>query len=79
MGCRVLAVLQAASYLLKYSGQLNVENIDVFCEKGVFEIEDSRKIMEVTSSCHISKFFFGEGGHGLWLIILHDQAINENI
>ncbi|XP_023345291.1 probable imidazolonepropionase isoform X2 [Eurytemora carolleeae] len=27
------------------SGELNVENIDVFCEKGVFEIEDSRTIM----------------------------------
>ena len=28
------------------AGRLNVENIDVFCEKGVFEIEDSRKMLE---------------------------------
>ena len=28
---------------LELSGELNVENIDVFVEKGVFEIEDSRK------------------------------------
>lgn len=32
---------------LSPTGDLAVENIDVFCEKGVFEIEDSRKIMEV--------------------------------
>merc|ERR1719468_232843 len=25
--------------------ELNVENIDVFCEKGVFELDDSRKIL----------------------------------
>ena len=28
------------------AGELNVENIDVFCEKGVFEISQSRKILE---------------------------------
>ena len=28
------------------SGQLNVENIDVFCEKGVFEISESRRILQ---------------------------------
>ena len=28
------------------SGNLNVENIDVFCEKGVFEIEDSRRMLK---------------------------------
>ena len=27
------------------AGELNVENIDVFCEKGVFEISQSRKIL----------------------------------
>ena len=30
-----------------FPGQLDVENIDVFCEKGVFEVEDSRRILEV--------------------------------
>ena len=29
------------------TGQMNVENIDVFCEKGVFEIQDSQRILEV--------------------------------
>ena len=28
------------------AGELNVENIDVFCEKGVFEISQSRRILE---------------------------------
>ena len=28
------------------AGELQVENIDVFCEKGVFEIDQSRKILE---------------------------------
>lgn len=28
------------------SGDLNVENIDVFCEKGVFELEHSRQILQ---------------------------------
>ena len=28
------------------AGDLNVENIDVFCEKGVFEISQSRRILE---------------------------------
>ena len=28
------------------SGELKVENIDVFCEKGVFEISQSRRILE---------------------------------
>ena len=28
------------------SGNLNVENIDVFCEKGVFEIDDSKKMLK---------------------------------
>ena len=53
-----------------------MENIDVFCEKGVFEIEDSRKIMEVTSFCHISKTFFFAGGGASGG--KHFQAININ-
>ena len=29
------------------TGEMNVENIDVFCEKGVFEVEHSQRILEV--------------------------------
>ena len=28
------------------NGTLKVENIDVFCEKGVFELNESRKILQ---------------------------------
>ena len=28
------------------SGTLKVENIDVFCEKGVFELNESRRILQ---------------------------------
>ena len=34
------AVMQEAA-----AGNLAVENFDVFCEKGVFEIEDSRRML----------------------------------
>ena len=27
------------------AGQLNVENIDVFCEKGVFNLEETKQIL----------------------------------
>ena len=33
-----------------FPGEMNVENIDVFCEKGVFEVEHSQKILEVLGS-----------------------------
>ena len=29
------------------SGALNVENIDVFCEKGVFNVEQTKSILQV--------------------------------
>ena len=31
---------------LNASGELSVENIDVFCEKGVFNIEQTRQILK---------------------------------
>ena len=41
------------------AGQLNVENIDVFCEKGVFEISQSRRILEAGREAGLR----WEGGH----------------
>lgn len=32
---------------LNASGEINVEMIDIFCEKGCFEIEDSERILTV--------------------------------
>ena len=31
---------------LRASGELNVDSIDVFCEKGVFDLNQSRRILE---------------------------------
>ena len=31
---------------LNTSGELSVENIDVFCEKGVFNVEQTRQILK---------------------------------
>jgi len=42
------------------SGNLNVENIDVFCEKGVFEIEDSRKMLEAGQKAGLRINFHGD-------------------
>jgi len=42
------------------SGNLNVENIDVFCEKGVFEIEDSRKMLEAGKKAGLRVNFHGD-------------------
>ena len=41
------------------AGELNVENIDVFCEKGVFEISQSRRILEAGRQAGLR----WEGGH----------------
>lgn len=31
---------------LKKAGQLSVENIDVFCEKGIFSVDQTKRILE---------------------------------
>merc|ERR1719209_630491 len=50
---------------MRESGHLAVENIDVFCEKGVFEIEDSRKIMEAGRAAGLRLNFHGDELHPL--------------
>lgn len=42
------------------SGNLNVENIDVFCEKGVFEIEDSRRMLKAGQEAGLRVNFHGD-------------------
>lgn len=42
------------------AGTLNVENIDVFCEKGVFEIEDSRKMLKAGQKAGLRVNFHGD-------------------
>ena len=47
------------------SGQLNVENIDVFCEKGVFEISESRRILQAGREAGLRINFHGDELHPL--------------
>lgn len=46
-------------------GQLAVDSIDVFCEKGVFEIDNSRKILEAGKKAGLRINFHGDELHPL--------------
>jgi len=45
---------------LKEEGEMNVENIDVFCEKGVFEVEHSQRILEAGKAAGFRVNFHGD-------------------
>jgi len=49
------AVMQEAA-----NGNLDVENIDVFCEKGVFEIEESKRMLEAGKRAGLRINFHGD-------------------
>ena len=42
------------------SGELHVDNIDVFCEKGVFELDDTVKILEAGKKMGLAINFHAE-------------------
>ena len=42
------------------SGELHVDNIDVFCEKGVFELSDTEKILRAGRNIGLAINFHGE-------------------
>lgn len=42
------------------SGKLHVDNIDVFCEKFVFDINQSRAILEAGQKCGLAINFHGD-------------------
>lgn len=41
-------------------GTLNVENIDVFCEKGVFDVDNTRRILQAGRDMGLRLNFHGE-------------------
>ena len=45
---------------LMTSGELHVDNIDVFCEKGVFELEDTEKILKAGKDIGLEINFHAE-------------------
>ena len=48
---------------LMKNNELTVDNIDVFCEKGVFCVEDTRKILEAGKSAGLAINFHGDELH----------------
>ena len=48
---------------LMNDGELNIDNIDVFCEKGVFNIEQSRQILLAGKELGLNINFHGDELH----------------
>jgi imidazolonepropionase len=46
--------------LLIDRGELSVDNIDVFCEKGVFDVDQSKRILEAGKKIGLNINFHGE-------------------
>jgi len=42
------------------AGELSVDNVDVFCEKGVFDVPQTRRILEAGQRAGMSANFHGE-------------------
>ena len=47
------------------TGDLHVDNIDVFCEKGVFDLEQSRAILKAGKEAGLNVNFHGDELHPL--------------
>ena len=47
------------------TGDLHVDNIDVFCEKGVFDLEQSRAILKAGKEAGLNINFHGDELHPL--------------
>ena len=56
---------------LRDSGELSVENIDVFCEQGVFDNDSTRRILKagIEAGLHIN--FHGDELHNMHAAKVH--------
>lgn len=45
------------------SGEIHVNNIDVFCEKGVFDLESTRRILQAGKDIGLQINFHGDELH----------------
>ncbi len=45
---------------LVQSGEIQVDNIDVFCERGVFDVDQSRRILEAGVKIGLNINFHGD-------------------
>ncbi|KAE9064974.1 hypothetical protein PF002_g29742 [Phytophthora fragariae] len=69
MNKQILAFVQA-----KEDGAISPELIDVFCEKGVFEHEDTRRILEASKKAGLEINFHGDEIHPMQYGNGHPQA-----
>jgi len=53
------------------SGQLHVDNVDVFCEQGVFDVDQARRILTAGQAAGLAANFHGEELH-----CLHSAEVN---
>lgn len=59
---------------LRENGELHVDNIDVFCEKGVFDLDTTRRILECGKKMGLQINFHGDELHPMkaaevWLTV----------
>ncbi|KAE9019073.1 hypothetical protein PR001_g13975 [Phytophthora rubi] len=64
MNKQILAFVQA-----KEDGAISPELIDVFCEKGVFEHEDTRRILEASKKAGLEINFHGDEIHPMHRLV----------
>jgi len=56
------------------SGQLHVDNIDVFCEEGVFNVDQTRRILTAGQAAGLAANFHGEELHCLHSAEVYDHS-----
>lgn len=70
---------------LMTSGDIHVDNIDVFCEKGVFELEDTEKILKAGKDIGLEINFHAEELNQLNSVevqgfrLVHAQVLSNSI
>lgn len=56
------------------SGQLRVDNIDVFCERGVFDVDQTRRILSAGQTAGLAANFHAEELH-----CLHSAEVSYSV
>jgi len=56
------------------SGQLHIDNMDVFCEEGVFNVDQTRRILTAGQAAGLAANFHGEELHCLHSAEVYDHS-----
>lgn len=63
---------------LMKNGEINVDNIDVFCEKGVFGLDETRRILEAGKVAGLALNFHGDELHPMKAAEVHVYKFNSH-